>query len=86
MWTEDITRKSTRTGNSWLRFASLHHFSKPFLSLLFRRWYDSPRQVKYTDPCSLISEPFLFTSKLSELTHRMKQVISSVIMLIFVDY
>jgi len=48
--------------------------------------YDSPRQVKYTDPCSLISEPFLFTFKLSELTHRMKQVISSVIMLIFVDY
>jgi len=25
--------------------------------LLIRRWYDSPRQVKYTDPCSLISEP-----------------------------
>jgi mRNA-degrading endonuclease RelE of RelBE toxin-antitoxin system len=32
------TRKSTRTRNSWLRFASLHNFSQPLLSLLFGRY------------------------------------------------
>ncbi|MFT5997414.1 MAG: hypothetical protein ACI9RV_003025, partial [Glaciecola sp.] len=48
--------------------------------------YDSPRQVKYTDPYSLIQEPLYSLLVLSELTHRMKQVISSVIILIFVDY
>ena len=44
------------------------------------------RQVKYTVPSSLTLERFLFTFNLSELTHRMKQVISSDIKLIFVGY
>jgi hypothetical protein len=33
-----LTSKSTRTRNSWLRFASLHNFSQPLLSLLFGRY------------------------------------------------
>ncbi|MFT7374413.1 MAG: hypothetical protein ACI9T9_003119, partial [Oleiphilaceae bacterium] len=31
------------------------------------RWYDSPRQVKYTDPYSLISESLYSLLVLSEL-------------------